>query len=177
MEIGNKLKDLRLKNDLTLEELASRSELTKGFLSQVERDLTSPSVSTLSDILEALGISFTDFFKEDKPVQKAFSEDDFFIDEQDDYTINWIVPNSQKNMMEPIIIEIKPNKCSMEIEPFDGEEFGYVLSGEIIISFNDEKIRVSEGETFYLLGDEIHSLVNDGSEVAKVMWVVNPPIF
>ncbi len=43
MEIGQKIKDLRLKNGLTLEELASRSELTKGFLSQLERDLTSPS--------------------------------------------------------------------------------------------------------------------------------------
>ena len=47
MDIGKKLKDLRIKNDLTLEELASRSELTKGFLSQVERNLTSPSISTL----------------------------------------------------------------------------------------------------------------------------------
>ena len=55
MDIGKKLKDLRIKNDLTLEELASRSELTKGFLSQVERNLTSPSISTLEDLLEALG--------------------------------------------------------------------------------------------------------------------------
>ena len=55
MDIGKNLKELRLSQDLTLEELASRSELTKGFLSQVERNLTSPSISTLEDILEALG--------------------------------------------------------------------------------------------------------------------------
>ena len=55
MEIGEKLKELRLKNDLTLSELASRSEVTKGFLSQLERDLTSPNVTTLENILEALG--------------------------------------------------------------------------------------------------------------------------
>ncbi|NLY63140.1 MAG: helix-turn-helix domain-containing protein [Erysipelothrix sp.] len=177
MDIGNRLKDLRLKNDLTLEELASRSELTKGFLSQVERDLTSPSVSTLSDILEALGISFTDFFKLEKPVQKVFKEEDFFVDEQNDYTINWIVPNSQKNMMEPIIIEINPQSSSMEIEPFDGEEFGYVLKGEIELVFKDEVKKVKTGETFYLLGDEVHTLLNRKNTVAKVMWVVNPPIF
>ena len=53
MNIGPKLKQLRIKQALTLEELASRSELTKGFLSQVERDLTSPSISSLEDILEA----------------------------------------------------------------------------------------------------------------------------
>ena len=50
MDIGQKIRQLRTQNNLTLEELASRSELTKGFLSQVERNLTSPSVSTLEDI-------------------------------------------------------------------------------------------------------------------------------
>ncbi len=62
MDIGKKIKELRLSNDLTLEELASRSELTKGFLSQVERNLTSPSISTLEDILEALGNRSFAFF-------------------------------------------------------------------------------------------------------------------
>lgn len=63
MEIGEKLKELRLKKDLTLSELASRSEVTKGFLSQLERDLTSPNVSTLENILEALGTNLQDFFR------------------------------------------------------------------------------------------------------------------
>ena len=54
MDIGAKIKRIRLSNQLTLEELANRSELTKGFLSQLERDLTSPSVATLENILEAL---------------------------------------------------------------------------------------------------------------------------
>ena len=66
MDIGHKIKQLRVQNGLTLEELASRSELTKGFLSQLERNLTSPSISTLEDILEALGSSLSDFFMEEK---------------------------------------------------------------------------------------------------------------
>ena len=49
MKIGSKLKRMRIQNGLTLEELASRCELTKGFLSQLERDLTSPSIATLAD--------------------------------------------------------------------------------------------------------------------------------
>ena len=49
MDIGKKLRELRKQNDLTLEDLASRSELTKGFLSQVERNLTAPSIATLED--------------------------------------------------------------------------------------------------------------------------------
>ena len=177
MDIGAKLKDLRLKNDLTLEELASRSELTKGFLSQVERDLTSPSISTLSDILEALGISFSDFFKEDKPLQKVFCEEDFFVDEQEEYTIHWIVPNAQKNSMEPIIIEILEHGQSMEIEPFEGEEFAYVLEGEIDLVFHEDVQTLKKGQTFYLLGNEGHHLVNNGKKIARILWITNPPVF
>ena len=66
MDIGNKIKKLRTKQGLTLEELASRCELTKGFLSQLERNLTSPSITTLDDSLEALGSSLSEFFAEDK---------------------------------------------------------------------------------------------------------------
>ena len=55
MEIGSKIKRMRLRLGLTQEELADRTELTKGFISQLERDITSPSIATLMDILEALG--------------------------------------------------------------------------------------------------------------------------
>ena len=80
MDIGKKIRELRIQNDLTLEALASRSELTKGFLSQVERNLTSPSISTLKDILEALGTNLSEFFHEDKEEQIVFSTQDFFVD-------------------------------------------------------------------------------------------------
>ena len=63
MDIGKKLKELRRQNDLTLEDLASRCELTKGFLSQVERNLTTPSIATLQDIVEALGTTLSEFFQ------------------------------------------------------------------------------------------------------------------
>lgn len=61
MKIGNKIRELRIYNGLTQQELADRSELSKGFISQVERDLTSPSIATLMDILEALGTNIKDF--------------------------------------------------------------------------------------------------------------------
>ena len=106
MDIGNKIKQLRTRQGLTLEELASRSELTKGFLSQLERDLTSPSIDSLSDILEALGTNLSEFFQEDKNDQFVFRSDDFFVDERENCTVNWIVPNTQKNQMEPILLEL-----------------------------------------------------------------------
>ena len=60
MDLGNRVKQLRVKSGLTLEELASRTELTKGFLSQLERNLASPSIATLEDIVRVLGVSLAD---------------------------------------------------------------------------------------------------------------------
>ena len=177
MNIGPKLKQLRMKQALTLEELASRSELTKGFLSQVERDLTSPSISTLEDILEALGTTWAEFFKETKDEQIVFKEQDYFVDEQENYKISWIVPNAQKNEMEPILLEILPDGKSKEIVPHDGQEFGYVLSGRVCLICGKKKIVIKKGETFYIKGDEAHYLENDSKSVAKVIWVTTPPIF
>ena len=63
MEIGEKLRRLRTEKQLTQEELANRCELSKGFISQLENDLTSPSIATLIDILEILGTNLRDFFE------------------------------------------------------------------------------------------------------------------
>ena len=63
IDIGDKIKRTRLKLGLTQEELAARTELSKVFISQLERKLTSPSIATLIDILEALGTDIADFFR------------------------------------------------------------------------------------------------------------------
>ena len=177
MEIGQRIKSLRMKNNLTLEELASRTELTKGFLSQVERDLTQPSIATLNDIVEALGLTLAKFFQEDKEEKKVFTTEDYFVDEREGYTIRWIVPNAQKNEMEPILIELNANQKSQEISPHEGEEFGYVLAGRIIVVDGDKEIVVKKGQTFYIKGTNLHYLKNESAQLAKVLWICTPPIF
>lgn len=177
MNIGGKIKRLRIANQLTLEELANRSELTKGFLSQVERNLTSPSITTLEDILEALGTSLHEFFDDKQEEQIVFTKDDYFINDQEDYIISYIVPNAQKNDMEPIFIEIDKGKSSMEMEPHDGEEFGYVVAGRIKLHYGPKELTVKKGETFYLSGNRTHYLENVGESKAKVIWVSTPPLF
>lgn len=177
MDIGSKIKRLRQANGLTLEELANRSELTKGFLSQLERDLTSPSVTTLEDILEALGTNLQEFFSEKPAEQIVFKKDDFFINEQDDYVISYIIPNAQKNEMEPILIELEKGKQSMTIDPHEGQEFGYVVQGKIKLIYGDNEFIIKKGETFYLKGLVSHYIINLGESKAKVIWVSTPPLF
>ncbi len=177
MDIGRKLKELRLQNDLTLGDLASRSELTKGFLSQVERNLTTPSIATLEDILEALGSSLPEFFREEEEKQIVFQTQDFFVDEQEDYQIEWIVPNAQKNQMEPIILTLHPHRKSHVLQAFQGQEFGYVLKGNVTIVQGSKKYKVRTRETFYLDGSKSHYLYNHGSSDARILWITTPPMF
>ena len=82
MSIGGKLKELRILKGLTQEELADRAELSKGFISQVERDLTSPSIATLMDILQCLGTTIGEFFNEAPEEQIVFEKNDYFIKER-----------------------------------------------------------------------------------------------
>ena len=177
MEIGGKIKQLRMKNGLTLEELAERSELTKGFLSQLERNLTSPSIATLEDILEALGTTLGEFFAEEKEVKVVFTEDDFFVSEQDCYEIRFVVPNAQKNAMEPIILSLSPQMESRHYAPLEDEEFGYVLQGCIELHYGEAVYSVKKGQTFYIDGGRGHFLRNVGKTEAKVLWVSTPPSF
>ena len=177
MDIGKKLRELRKQNDLTLEDLASRSELTKGFLSQVERNLTAPSIATLEDILEALGSNLSEFFHEEEETQIVFGAEDFFVDEKEDYQVEWIIPNAQKNQMEPILMTLYPHKKSHVQTSYIGEEFGYVLKGNITIVCGSKKYKVKAHETFYMDGAKSHYLYNHGNSPAKILWITTPPIF
>lgn len=177
MEIGSKIKRLRMQQGLTLEELASRCELTKGFLSQLERDRTSPSIATLSDILEALGSSLSEFFRDTPDEQVVFRQTDFFEDTRAGCTIRWIVPNTQKNQMEPILIELPQGGKTFSSGPHGGEEFGYVTAGTVTLVIEDAAYPVHRGETFYLDGTHRHFLRNDKKTTAQVLWVSTPPLF
>ena len=119
MDIGNRVKDLRIKKGLTQEELADRAELSKGFISQLERDLTSPSISTLVDILQCLGTDLSDFFTKDVDSQIVFHQNDYFEKEDPELHIKteWIIPNAQKNLMEPIRITLEPNATNVALTP------------------------------------------------------------
>ncbi len=91
-DFGNKIKELRNKKGLTQEELADRCELSKGFISQVENDLTSPSIATLIDILQCLGTSLKDFFNDAGDEQIVFTQEDFFekVDTELHNKIEWM---------------------------------------------------------------------------------------
>ena len=189
MEIGQRIKQLRVMKGLTQEELADRAELSKGFISQVERDLTSPSIATLMDILQCLGVSVSEFFTEEPEEQIVFTKEDsqvkrillikrdYFIkkDEENKNTIEWIVPNAQKNQMEPILLKLEPGGSTDPDNPHEGEEFGYVLNGAVTIHLGNKVYRAKKGETFYYVSGKQHYLTSKVG--ATVLWISSPPTF
>lgn len=177
MELGTKIKRLRLQNNLTQEELADRCELTKGYISQLENELTSPSITTLEDILNALGTTFADFFKDEKEEKVVFTEAKFIEKVADTHKIEWLVPNAQKNEMEPIRVTVEPHTTLEEDVPHEGEEFGYVISGRVWLHIGQAAYCVKKGEVFYFTSDKPHRLENRTNEKAVVLWVASPPTF
>ena len=179
MEIGDKLRRLRLQRGLTQEELAGRCELSKSFISLLERDLTSPSLDTLGDLLETLGSDLPTFFaKGDEKL--VFGEEDIFVKEDPEGLrgqIKWLIPSAQKNQMEPILVEMAPGGETEEDDPHEGEEFGYVLSGTLKIVLGDRAERVRRDESFYFRPNAPHKLVNAGKSTCRVLWVSTPPSF
>jgi len=177
MVTGVKIKELRLKKGLTQEELANRCELTKGYISQLENDLTSPSIATLGDILQNLGSSLKDFFADSETEQIVFSPEDMFEKEGDNQTIRWLVPTSQKNAMEPILSILPAGAKTEKDLPHEGEEFGFVLAGEVNVIIGKSEYKAKAGDSFYYRADKTHYVENCGKGEARVLWVSCPPNF
>ena len=177
MDIGNKLKELRVLKGLTQEELADRSELSKGFISQLERNLTSPSITTLMDILQCLGTSIGEFFNEAPDEQIVFGKQDYFVKEDTEYKneIKWIIPNAQKNTIEPIYLTLQAGGSTCPDTPHEGEEFGYVLQGAVSIHLGNKTYKAKTGESFYYTADKTHFLSSKNG--ATLIWVSSPPSF
>lgn len=178
MVLGEKIKDLRLSCELTQEELADRCELTKGYISQLENDLTSPSIATLIDILSALGTNLKEFFSETEAEEKlSFNKNEFIEKQTEEYILNWLVPNAQKNTMEPLHMKLFAGGSTDEDFPHEGEEFGFVLKGEITLILGKRKVKVKKGESFYFTANKVHQIINKGNDTAEFIWVSSPPSF
>ena len=177
MNFGNKIKQRRVLLQLTQQELANRCELTKGYISQLENNMVSPSLETLEIILEVLGTTLSDFFKDNSNKEIIFNKDEQYDKKFDSYLQTWLVPTAQEHQMEPILVMIDPNGETYHDYPHTGEEFGYVIEGEVIVCYGDVTRICKKGESFYFVSNKQHYLRNESDSVAKVLWVSCPPNF
>ncbi len=180
MKIGERLKRLRMINSLTQEELASRADLTKGFISQLENDATSPSIATLKDILDVFGVSMQEFFSDTTDEESVVFGKDARVQptgDDDRIRVELLVPGAQNREMDPVLVTLESGE-EMDEQPFhEGEEFGFVLLGKVQLKLDDKVHTVKKDECFYFTSDKRHSVKNIGKGPAKILWVVTPPTF
>lgn len=177
MNLGRKIRQMRNQKGLTQEELADRCELTKGYISQLENNLNSPSIATLTDILAALGSNLSEFFQEEAEEKVVFTKEEFIEKDSDGVLWNWLIPNAQKNMMEPVLVELTEGVSTAGDIPHEGEEFGYVLEGKIAVVLGNKQHICKKGEAFYYTASKPHSIVNKSKGKAKFLWISTPPNF
>ena len=178
MKIGERIRNLRQSSNLTQEELAERAGLTKGFISQIERDQTSISLDSLAKMLEALDENISDFFQEASQEKIAYREKDrVAIEKEKIEKFELLVPGSTNRRLEPILLTLRKGEATPKEKPHEGEEFGFVLRGRVNLRFGREILKLKKGECFYLSAEKEHWIHNSGSREAVILWISSPPSF
>jgi transcriptional regulator with XRE-family HTH domain len=178
LKIGERIRNLRLASDLTQEELADRADLTQGFISQLERDQTSISVDSLLQILTVLNVKVTDFFRESTPEQVVYdSKERTGLVETGADRFELLIPGGTNREMEAAFVRLLPGQMTDPIKPFQGEAFGFILKGTLILRFGGEKYIAHVGDSFYYSGEREHVLENTGRRPVEFLWVTTPPTF
>ncbi|MGE7917687.1 helix-turn-helix domain-containing protein [Viridibacillus sp. NPDC093762] len=174
MQIGKKIKRLRLKKGLTQEELGERTDLSKGYISQLERDLNSPSIETLFTLLEVLGSTPKDFFDDEQEEKKVVYTDEdqtIFTDEDKKYRIQWLIPTSNEKEIEPVILTFEQNGEFKQFEPSLSETFIYVLTGRVRLVLGKEEYIATAGNAVYFDASDTHQLFNAHAGKTELLLV------
>ncbi len=174
--IGSRIRRLRKAAEMTQEDLAERSDLTAGFISQVERGKTSISIDSLLMILNALNVHISDFFRQEQE-QIVFKAKDAVLLERDGVEkFESLVSGAANRTMEPVKVLLEEGQ-TVEMPPFSGEQFGYILRGELRLSVSSQQFRAKAGDSFYAEGTHTLELENKNKRPVEFLWVTSPPYF
>lgn len=174
ISIGHRIKKLRMQKGLTQEELGERTDLSKGYISQVERDLSSPSLETFFDILQVLGCEPKDFFDTKSAEQQILytKEDQTVYEETEDlYNLTWLIPESNEREMESVILTLQSKSSYKTFSPSESDSLCYVLSGKCMLKFGEKEYIADTSETFYFTATDEHTLSNPFEEECRVLIV------
>ncbi|MCH4166114.1 MAG: XRE family transcriptional regulator [Megasphaera sp.] len=175
MKLGQQIRELRKQKGMSIQGLAKEAGLSAGLISQVERDLTTPSVDTLWSVAKALGVHINYFFCnfEDKKAIIKSGERRKLILPNSNVTYELLSPLNRN--MEVLLVKIEPGECSHDtLMVHEGEECGYVLQGTMKIKYGSTEYILQEGDSIYLDSTIPHRYVNIGNSTAVSIWTMTP---
>lgn len=175
---GNRIRELRKSKNLTLQELSELTGLSPSLLSQIERNLVDPTVTTFWKICETLNVPITYFF------QGMGMEENSLVVRKENRRImklsnakvryHQLTPN-KKGVIEFIMVEIQPGEMSeAELVSHSGEECGFVLQGELKIILGDQEYFLREGDSIQFSSTIPHRYINPGKSVSLSIWAMVP---
>ncbi len=175
-QFGSRIRELRRKNDLTLQALADQAGISVGFLSQVERDKATPSLGTLAALASALGVEIDWFISTPKPrdsITRAGERERFSLADSS-LAYERITTSLPGGTLSSLIIEI-PAGYQSEITAHTGEELILVLEGTVRQTLGDTAIVLHPGDSLHFMGDTPHSFGNIGDKPARLLWTGTAP--
>ncbi len=180
--VGKKIKDLRTKKNLTLQELSSKTNLSIGFLSQLERGLTSIAITSLEQIAEVLDVDIAYFFSPPRDNKKSILrsyEKEVFQIENSQYIHYHLTNDIENKNLLPRLIEILPSNNEEMITTYshEGEEFVYVLEGILTIFIDNEQYELYPGDSAHMDSSKVHNWANYTSKTVKLLTVNMPNPF
>lgn len=179
MELGNIIRKLRRKQNISIEQLAEKTGLSTGLISQLERNITGPSVASLWKIAKALNVSINYFFEgfeENDPIVRKNERKKIQLPNSN-ITYELLCPNLQR-AIEMLLVKIEPGECSTEERIcHEGEECGYVIQGTLKVKWGDKEYLLNEGDSIYLDSTVPHRYVNCGNITSISIWAMVPPSF
>ena len=178
LAVGNRVRQLRKLRGRSLKELALSAGLSVGFLSQIERGLSSASVRALARIAEALQVSIGDVFPSEPSADDgqrivASPSERKRIDMADSGTIKELLtPFSRTPRLDIFIITLQPGGHSGgQAYAHSGEEAGFIMEGGIELIVDGKKHILGEGDSFRFNSNHPHQFRNAGDRSAKALWV------
>ncbi len=177
--LGAKIRNKRTEIGISLKELADKTGLTPGFLSQVERDLTEPSITSLRKIANVLGVAVFYFLLDDVHVNPVVKKDErpplTFPKSHLKYEL--LSPDLNRQM-EMYIGRLEPGAATCD-EPLThpGEEVVHVLEGDMWIKIGEEEYVLEQGDTIYYFSSIPHKIVNSGQTNLVFIATITPPMF
>lgn len=175
--IGERIKTLRQEQELTLAQLAEKSNLSASHLSQVERDKSTPSLMTLASIAQALEINLRDLFEsEGDQIHVARVTDGLeeISDTSPVVRLQLTSPNSGWSL-EVDRLTLHSEAPCLEFEPYSGEVLGFVLDGALVLVIGDEQIELEAGDSIHYDANQPYRLCCGGDRPCSVIWCNSPP--
>lgn len=174
--IGARLRQLRTTRGQSLAQVAKVAGISVGFLSALERSHMSASVGTLRKLAKFYKTNILDFFDAAESNSRLVARGQRKV-LQAGPGVRMELLAWGNTVMEPHLFRIAPRAGSGESYTHEGEEFLYLLRGELHISVNEEEYRLKTGDSFYFESATPHHWRNPGRAETWVLWINTPPTF